>query len=192
MKPNETKPPREFWLLKRNGQPWTAINRDNIASYEQDGYEPVHVVEAIALEQAKAEIAELRFELEAKQRPLGEQVLELTIERDELKAEYEAYQKIAVAENANTVEQRDSHEEYLNRIADKLGDNTEWSNLNHRGDRALDLIDELHNIAELRNTKLLKLGDTANELEHWAIHAGMYAGPIKKIIVEIREALGKK
>ena len=42
------------------------------------------------LELVKAENSEMRFELDAKQRPLGEQVLKLTIENDKLRAALES------------------------------------------------------------------------------------------------------
>lgn len=51
-----------------------------------------HVIEYAVLEAAQAEIAEMHFELEAKQRPLGEQVLELTLENQVLQAKLELYE----------------------------------------------------------------------------------------------------
>lgn len=43
-----------------------------------------HVIEYSAYVRLQSELAELKFELEAKQRPLSGQVLSLTIERDQL------------------------------------------------------------------------------------------------------------
>jgi hypothetical protein len=78
---------REFWIRFGYGKSPDTIFMAN----ETRRIEGIHVIEYAAHAAALAKIADLEYELNSKQRPLGEQVLALTTERDELKKKYALY-----------------------------------------------------------------------------------------------------
>ena len=112
---SEQKEPREFWV-------------DPVEDGE-DGY--IQVYQALSKH--------------PKQGPLQWQTsLIHVIEKsayDALKAENERLQKWI--DSDNTIEQRDAHEDRINEIANALGDQSDWSNMNDRGENALELVYEL-------------------------------------------------
>lgn len=60
---------------------------------------------------------------------------------DALKVKNEILQKWI--DSDNTIDQRDEHEDRINEIANALGDQSDWSNMNDRGENALELVYEL-------------------------------------------------
>jgi hypothetical protein len=106
--PRPDEPPREW----TSGQIWEMV--------EEVERGPDIFIERSAYVALKAERDELRFELEAKQRPLGEQVLALTIERDAKAKECEELERrwIEASRVAHAIEAENERlREVLERIA---------------------------------------------------------------------------
>jgi hypothetical protein len=87
--------------------------------------EEVRVIEYAAYKRVCDERDELRFEFEAKQRPLGEQVLALTLERDAKAKECEALEghlKNQIEHNMKMTEARDAALSEVERLKDVIRD----------------------------------------------------------------------
>ena len=110
---------------------------------------------------------------------------ELETARDALKAERDARfdadmahvaevtemrQKLAQEDSAHgkTVAQRDAFEERINEIANALGDESEWTNLNDRGENALELAHALRAQLAEKEAELRKLRDWVEHIERGA------------------------
>lgn len=135
---NSHSKPREWWIKN------TKAIDVRFGNFVEDGLDKHHVIEKSAYRYAvdqwdywveearkaqaerdalKAENAELRFELEAKQRPLGEQVLELKLENERLIKERIAYRTLnsLMGDNGRICELHDEMDE-LKAEAEKLAE----------------------------------------------------------------------
>ncbi len=131
-----------------------------------------HKVGPVCSTCSAARIAELAALVEAKDREISRQEQRLLTQTERVSALEKALaersdlyetlyldreklrSQLATEDDISTIaiQERDSHEDYLNRIADALGDESEWSNLNHRGDRALELIEMLQTRQETQTS----------------------------------------